>query len=52
MRLPALLSESSCLKFFGLACVVVVQLLSHTPLFTTPWTAARQASLSLTTSLA
>ena len=30
--------------------VVVVQLLSHVQLFATPWTAARQASLSFTTS--
>ena len=30
--------------------MVVVQLLSRAQLFTTPWTAARQASLSLTTS--
>ena len=29
---------------------VVVQLLSHVQLFVTPWTAARQASLSFTTS--
>ena len=29
---------------------VVVQLLSHVPLFATPWTAAHQASLSFTTS--
>ena len=28
--------------------VVVVQLLSHVPLFVNPWTAARQASLSIT----
>ena len=32
-------------------CVsVVVQLLSHVQLFETPWTAARQASLSITNS--
>ena len=30
--------------------VVVVQLLSHVQLFATPWTVARQASLSFTTS--
>ena len=30
--------------------IVVVQLLSHVRLFATPWTAARQASLSLTIS--
>ena len=29
-------------------CVSSVQLLSHVPLFATPWTAARQASLSVT----
>ena len=39
--------ESTCpLKF----CFVVVQLLSHIWLFVTPWTAARQASLSFTVS--
>ena len=31
-------------------CTVVVQLLSHVRLFVTPWTAARQASLSFTIS--
>ena len=31
-------------------CVDVVQPLSHVPLFTTPWTAAHQASLSSTAS--
>ena len=30
--------------------LVIVQLLSHVPLFATPWTAARQASLSFTIS--
>ena len=30
--------------------IVVVQLLSHVQLFATPWTAARQASLSFTIS--
>ena len=30
--------------------IFVVQLLSHVQLFATPWTAARQASLSFTTS--
>ena len=30
--------------------VVVIQLLSHVQLFATPWTAARQASLSFTVS--
>ena len=33
-----------------LAVVVVVQLLNHVQLFATPWTAARQASLSFTIS--
>ena len=32
------------------AFVIVVQLLSHVLLFVTPWTAARQASLSFTIS--
>ena len=35
-----------CLKF----CLIVVQLLSRVQLFVTPWTAARQASLSITNS--
>ena len=34
----------------GLCDVIVVQLLSHVRLFGTPWTAARQASLSFTIS--
>ena len=29
---------------------IIVQLLSHVQLFATPWTAARQASLSITNS--
>ena len=33
-----------------LVCLVAVQLLSRVQLFTTPWTAARQASLSITNS--
>ena len=33
-----------------LGFVVVVQSLSHVPLFVTPWTAAHQASLSITNS--
>ena len=40
-------------EFFSLLLYlffVVVQLLSHTRLFVTPWTAARQASLSFTNS--
>ena len=32
------------------SCIVVVQLLSHVQLFVTPWTAALQASLSITDS--
>ena len=31
-------------------CIVAVQWLSHVRLFATPWTAARQASLSITNS--
>ena len=38
--------------YFSILCIVVViQLTSHVQLFVSPWTAARQASLSLTTSL-
>ena len=33
----------------GLCCLTSVQLLSHVRLFVTPWTAARQPSLSITT---
>ena len=33
---------------FSLMCCVVVQSLCHVRLFATPWTAARQASLSIT----
>ena len=40
--------EEFCYPFF--AVVVVVQLLNHVQLFATPWTAARQASLSFTIS--
>ena len=36
---------------FSPSCVFVVQSLSHLWLFATPWTAARQASLSFTISL-
>ena len=34
----------------SLGCLIVVQLLNHVQLFMTPWTAARQASLSITIS--
>ena len=37
-------------KFCKTQSLVVVQLLSHIQLFATPWTAARQASLSFTIS--
>ena len=37
-------------KVFGLCCISSVQLLSHVQLFSTPWTAAHQASLSITNS--
>ena len=37
-------------NFHTFVVVVVVQLLSHVPLFAIPWTAACQASLSFTTS--
>ena len=36
---------------FYIPNVIVVQSLSHVQLFVTPWTAARQASLSFTVSL-
>ena len=42
------LLSTSCL--FSLLIIVVVQLLSHVWLFTTPWTIAGQASLSFTIS--
>ena len=44
----ALLPEFLCL--FGFGRLVVVQSLSHVLLFVTPWTAACQASLSITNS--
>src|SRR5574337_9359 len=37
-------------KVFGLCCISSVRLLSHVQLFSTPWTAAHQASLSITNS--
>ena len=37
-------------KVFMMPCFLVVQWLSHVRLFATPWTAARQASLSFTIS--
>ena len=37
--------------YYLLTCFVVVQSLSHVQLFVTPWTAAHQASLSITISL-
>ena len=40
-----------CVLFNKGSFTVVVQLLSHVPLFETPWTAAYQASLSCTISL-
>ena len=45
---PGKLSMLCLVKFFSL--FVVVQLLSHVQLFATPWTAACQASLSITIS--
>ena len=41
---------SFCLKSYSPHAFAVVQLLSHVQLFATPWTAARQASLSFTVS--
>ena len=46
---PQLLEINALLPFF-LTPPYSVQLLSHVPLFATPWTAARQASLSITNS--
>jgi len=40
--------SKTCIVWYTIA---VVQLLSHVRLFVTPWTAARQASLSFTISL-
>ena len=37
-------------KSRGLIIIAIVQLLSHVQLFATPWTTARQASLSFTVS--
>ena len=42
-----MLEISLCIEYF---IVVVVQSLNHVPLFTTPWTAAYQASLCFTIS--
>ena len=39
-----------CIKYYYLSTFSSVQLLSHVRLFVTPWTAARQASLSITNS--
>ena len=42
--------KEASLKVQHIVVVVVVQLPSHVQLFVTPWTAARQASLSITSS--
>ena len=46
--LSIILTHISPFMFFCCLTTVVVQLLSHVQLFPTPWTTARQASLSLT----
>ena len=43
-------SPSVTFNNWGRKVIVAVQLLSHVPLFATPWTAAHQASLSFTIS--
>ena len=48
--MPLLIHRVSILFVTNTFTNIVVQLLSHVPLFATPWTAARQASLSLTIS--
>jgi len=48
--MPLLIHRVSVLFVTKTFTNIVVQLLSHVPLFATPWTAARQASLSLTIS--
>ena len=48
LSLPVLFPESLCLPLVILS--VVVQSLSHVQLFSSPWTAAHQASLSFTVS--
>ena len=47
---PCLFWRRVCLYIHGLIKPVVVQPLSRVRLFATPWTAARQASLSITNS--
>ena len=46
--LSIILTHISPFMFFCCLTTIVVQLLSHVQLFPTPWTTARQASLSLT----
>ena len=50
-RLLNLLVQRKFINLRYLVFFVVVQLLSHVLLFATPWTAARQASLSFTSHL-
>ena len=42
--------KKNCFYSFNIAVIIVVQSLHHISLFVTPWTAARQASLSFTIS--
>ena len=44
------MEKNSILTLDSLTCISSVQLLSHVRLFATPWTAAHQASLSITNS--
>ena len=43
-------NKKKCKDITSIHVPVVVQLFGHVQLFATPWTAARQASLSITTS--
>ena len=43
-------TQHKCIARFSNWCISSVQLLSHAQLFATPWTPARQASLSITNS--
>ena len=47
---PRLPHPASCVSIGSLCLLAIVQSLSHVQLFVTPWTAARQASLSITNS--
>ena len=51
LKLSMCLPYNPRITFLSVCYCCVVQLLSHVQLFATPWTAARQASLSFTISL-